>query len=78
MTTFFGFRHLGALDWAAAQGLIVDQVIDHLDPQIIQPGDVVIRTLPNSFSSASVSARRALSAFESRFATQLARAGIIR
>lgn len=46
MTTYFVSRHPGALDWAAAQGLIVDQVINHLDPQIIQPGDVVIGTLP--------------------------------
>ena len=46
MTTFFVSRHPGALDWATEQGLIVDQVIDHLDPQIIQPGDVVIGTLP--------------------------------
>lgn len=46
MTTLFISHHLGALDWATAEGIIVDQVIDHLDPQIIQPGDVVIGTLP--------------------------------
>ncbi|HHW75631.1 MAG TPA: CRISPR-associated protein Csx16 [Xanthomonadaceae bacterium] len=46
MTTLFVSRHPGALDWAAGEGLAVDAVIAHLDPQTIQPGDVVIGTLP--------------------------------
>ena len=46
MTTFFVSRHPGALDWAAGEGVAVDQAIAHLDPEIIQPGDVVIGTLP--------------------------------
>lgn len=46
MTTFFVSRHPGALDWAAGEGIIVDAVIAHLDPDVIQPADVVIGTLP--------------------------------
>ncbi|MBK1645229.1 CRISPR-associated protein Csx16 [Thiocapsa imhoffii] len=46
MTTSFVSRHPGAHDWAAAEGLAVDAVIDHLDPSIIAPGDVVIGSLP--------------------------------
>ena len=46
MTTYFISRHPGALAWAAEEGLGVDQVIDHLDPDIIQPGDILIGTLP--------------------------------
>jgi CRISPR-associated protein Csx16 len=46
MTTFFVSRHPGALDWAAGEGVAVDQAIAHLDPEIIQPGDRVIGTLP--------------------------------
>lgn len=46
MTTFFISRHPGALDWAAGEGVVVDTVIAHLDPETIRPGDVVIGTLP--------------------------------
>jgi CRISPR-associated protein Csx16 len=46
MTTFFISRHPGALDWAAEEGLAVDARLAHLDPETIQPGDVVIGTLP--------------------------------
>lgn len=46
MTTFFVSRHPGALDWAAGEGIAVDTVIAHLDPETIQPGDVVVGTLP--------------------------------
>lgn len=46
MTSYFISRHPGALEWAAAEGLQVDQVIDHLDPATIQPGDTLIGTLP--------------------------------
>lgn len=46
MTTFFVSRHPGALDWAAEEGVTVDVLLAHLDPQTIQPGDVVIGTLP--------------------------------
>lgn len=46
MTTYFISRHPGALDWAAGEGIVVDAVIAHLDPETVQPGDVVIGTLP--------------------------------
>ena len=46
MTTLFVSRHPGALDWAAEEGVTVDVLLAHLDPQTIQPGDVVIGTLP--------------------------------
>jgi CRISPR-associated protein Csx16 len=46
MTTLFISRHYGALDWAAGEGVAVDAVVAHLDPDTIQPGDVVIGTLP--------------------------------
>ena len=46
MTTLFISRHPGALDWAAGEGIIVDAAIAHLDPDTVQPGDVVIGTLP--------------------------------
>ena len=46
MTTYFISRHPGALAWAADEGLSVDQIIDHLDPAIIQAGDTLIGTLP--------------------------------
>lgn len=46
MTTLFVSRHPGALDWAAGEGITVDAVIAHLDPATVQPGDVVIGTLP--------------------------------
>ncbi len=46
MTILFISRHSGALDWAAGEGIIVDAAIAHLDPETVQPGDVVIGTLP--------------------------------
>ena len=46
MTTYFVTRHPGALEWAAGEGVIVDRVLAHFDPECIQPGDVVLGTLP--------------------------------
>lgn len=46
MTILFVSRHPGARAWAAEEGIAVDMVIAHLDPDTIQPGDVVIGTLP--------------------------------
>lgn len=46
MATYFVSRHPGAREWAAGEGIIVNKVIAHLDPDVIQPGDVVIGTLP--------------------------------
>lgn len=46
MTTYFISRHPGAIDWATEEGLVVDRQIAHLDTDTLQPGDVVIGTLP--------------------------------
>lgn len=46
MTTYFVTRHPGALDWATGEGLAVEVMVTHLDPETIQPGDTVIGTLP--------------------------------
>jgi CRISPR-associated protein Csx16 len=52
MTIYFISRHPGARDWAAQEGIAVDQVIDHLDPAIIQLGDTLIGTLPVNLAAA--------------------------
>lgn len=46
MTTYFVTRHPGTRAWAAEEGILVDETIEHLDPQALQPGDIVIGTLP--------------------------------
>lgn len=46
MTTYFVTRHPGAIEWARRQNLTVDQQIDHLDLNVIAPGDTVIGVLP--------------------------------
>lgn len=46
MSVYFVSRHPGAKDWAAEEGIAVDQVIDHLDIDRVDPGDVVIGSLP--------------------------------
>lgn len=58
MTTFFVSRHLGARDWAAAEGIAVDEVIAHLDMARVRAGDVVIGSLPVNLA-AEVCARGA-------------------
>ena len=42
----FVTRHAGAREWAERQGLAVDEIVDHLDPETVQPGDIIIGTLP--------------------------------
>jgi CRISPR-associated protein Csx16 len=46
MTVYFITRHPGAVAWAHEEGIEVTHLIDHLDVTDIQPGDVVIGTLP--------------------------------
>ena len=43
---YFVTRHPGARDWAAAEGIAIDEQIDHLDITKIRPGDVIIGSLP--------------------------------
>lgn len=58
MTTWFVTRHTGAIEWAALQGLQVEQCIDHLEPERVRPGDTVIGVLPINLA-AQVCARGA-------------------
>ncbi|WP_019627863.1 CRISPR-associated protein Csx16 [Thioalkalivibrio sp. AKL10] len=44
--TYFVTRHPGAVEWARRQGLAVDESLAHLNPEILQPGDRVLGTLP--------------------------------
>ena len=60
MTTLFVSRHPGALDSAAGEGITVDTVIAHLDPEVIEPGDVVIGTCRFTWRRGSASAGRYL------------------
>jgi CRISPR-associated protein Csx16 len=46
MTTFFITRHPGAREWAREEGIAIDRLVDHLDPEDVQPGDTVLGTLP--------------------------------
>jgi CRISPR-associated Csx2 family protein len=39
-------RHAGAVEWLASQGIAADLQVEELDPDIVQPGDTVIGTLP--------------------------------
>lgn len=45
MPAYFVSRHQGAVDWAARRGIAARQV-EHLDAEMIKPGDTVIGTLP--------------------------------
>lgn len=46
MTTYFISRHPGAREWAVGESIAVDRVLAHFDPDCVQPGDVVLGTLP--------------------------------
>ncbi len=46
MTIWFITRHGGARDWAVRQGLAIDRLVEHLDPEKVQTGDTVIGSLP--------------------------------
>jgi len=39
-------RHSGARAWIERQGIVVDEVLDHLDVGRVKPGDCVVGTLP--------------------------------
>jgi CRISPR-associated protein Csx16 len=46
MTIWFVSRHPGAIAWAHQAGFEVDQMVDHLSPEQVREGDIVIGTLP--------------------------------
>ncbi|MBF0152727.1 MAG: CRISPR-associated protein Csx16 [Magnetococcales bacterium] len=46
MTIYFVSRHPGAVAWAHDNGVAADVRVEHLDPEIIQAGDMVIGSLP--------------------------------
>jgi len=46
MSIWFVSRHAGAVEWARQQGLMVDHLVSHLDPEQVQPGDTVVGSLP--------------------------------
>ena len=52
MTTYLVSRHRGAWAWAAEEGIPIDLVVEHLDPEAIQPGDCVVGTLPINLAAA--------------------------
>ena len=43
---WFVSRHLGAIDWAKRQHLVIDRWVEHLDTAEVNSEDVVIGTLP--------------------------------
>lgn len=45
-TTWFITRHPGAREWARQEGVAIDRLVTHLDPEDVQPGDTVLGTLP--------------------------------
>jgi CRISPR-associated protein Csx16 len=58
MSVYFVSRHSGAREWAAQAGIVVDDVIAHLDVAQVRAGDVVVGSLPVNLA-AEVCARGA-------------------
>ena len=46
MTVWFVSRHAGAQQWAKRRAIDVDRYAEHLDPEHIETGDIVLGTLP--------------------------------
>ncbi|WP_457676808.1 CRISPR-associated protein Csx16 [Thiolapillus sp.] len=44
--TIFVGRHHGAHEWIEKQSITIDEWVTHIDPTTIQPGDIIIGTLP--------------------------------
>ncbi len=58
MTRWLVTRHPGARAWIEHAGIAYDHHVDHLDPDDIAPGDIVIGSLPINLA-ATVCARGA-------------------
>lgn len=46
VATLLVTRYRGAGEWFATRGLEVDSLVARFDPGVIEPGDIVIGTLP--------------------------------
>ena len=46
MRTYFVSRHEGAQEWAQRNGFENAETVAHFDPSVVEPGDMVIGTLP--------------------------------
>lgn len=46
MSTYLITRHQGAVHWVKSQGIVVDEIIQHLELSSLKSGDVLIGTLP--------------------------------
>ena len=46
MRIYFVSRHAGAQEWAQNNGFENAEVVSHFDPAVVEPGDMVIGTLP--------------------------------
>jgi CRISPR-associated protein Csx16 len=55
MTTYFVTRHAGAKEWARRRG-VAATVVEHLDPAVLDRGDIVLGSLPAQLV-AEISAR---------------------
>lgn len=44
--TLFVTHHAGAREWVRRQGIVVDKMLDHLEPGMVRPDDLVIGSLP--------------------------------
>ena len=44
--TYLITRHPGAKQWVEEEGMVVDEVIDHLHVDLVQRGDTVLGSLP--------------------------------
>lgn len=49
---YFVSRHPGAIAWAKREGLGIDEFVAHFDPSVVQPGDVVMGSLPMHIAAA--------------------------
>lgn len=46
MTVRFVTRHRGAREWAESRGIRIDRWVEHPDMSTVEPGAVVVGTLP--------------------------------